>query len=195
MTAKAADLARAADVPKTKLLYVNFRPETNPQVRGPLWEAFSSKAWGESVTREARSPSIEAYARNLAGHRFVLCPRGSGVETHRMWESLYVGSIPVVEDNVVFDSFRDLPILFVKDLRSLERGFLEKAFEEIRGRAWNVEKLFLPYWKNAFEEACRSIGPRLGWGEFAKLRARALLAAVGLAAPLIPPQKSSQERK
>ncbi len=36
------------------------------------------------------------YARLSSSYRFILCPRGNGLDTHRFWESLYRGSLPVV---------------------------------------------------------------------------------------------------
>lgn len=39
------------------------------------------------------------YSKVAAKHRFVACPRGAGIDTHRFWESLYRGSIPVVKDS------------------------------------------------------------------------------------------------
>lgn len=172
VTAKAPLLAASAASAKTRLLYVNFRPETNAEVRAPLWEKFGSAAWRDSVTREACSPTIEAYVRSLASHRFVLCPRGRGVDTHRMWEALYVGAVPVVQSHAALDGFRDLPILFVDDLLGVEPAMLEQAYLEIRGRDWKLEKLFLPYWREIFQRACETTGPRLSWKEFTRLRFR-----------------------
>ncbi len=172
VTAKALDLAPAVGCPKTKLLYVNFRPETNPAVRGPLWEHFASEAWADTVTRESGSATIQAYVRNLASHRFVLCPRGRGVDTHRMWEALYVGTIPVVESHPALDSFRDLPILFVEDLAKVERAQLEAAYGEMLSRSWNREKLFLPWWQARFEKAKQGIAGKVGWRHFLARRLR-----------------------
>ncbi len=38
-----------------------------------------------------------AYARRASTYRYIACPRGAGIDTHRFWETLYRGSVPVVE--------------------------------------------------------------------------------------------------
>jgi hypothetical protein len=46
---------------------------------------------------------FENYLETLASSKFVLAPRGTGPESYRVWESLYVGSYPIV-----LSSFMDL---------------------------------------------------------------------------------------
>jgi hypothetical protein len=29
-------------------------------------------------------------------YKYVICPRGNGIDTHRVWEALYLGVVPVV---------------------------------------------------------------------------------------------------
>jgi len=36
------------------------------------------------------------YAELSSSYAFIACPRGNGLDTHRFWETLYRGSIPVV---------------------------------------------------------------------------------------------------
>ena len=166
VTAKADLLADFSERPKTSLLYVNFRLETNPGERGPLWECYGSSEWGGAVTRHAGNVSREEYVSSMASHRFALCPRGNGIDTHRMWESIYLGTIPVVERNPALESFSDLPILFVDRLDGLSRGFLEATYQEMILKYWNWEKLFLPWWRDRFEQERRKIGGRIPWLEY-----------------------------
>lgn len=35
----------------------------------------------------------------MRGYRFCLCPRGNGLDVHRMWECLLVGSVPIYLSN------------------------------------------------------------------------------------------------
>jgi hypothetical protein len=39
------------------------------------------------------------YARFSATFKFIACPRGNGLDTHRFWESLSRHCIPVVEES------------------------------------------------------------------------------------------------
>lgn len=172
ITTKADLLASVAGIEKPGLLYANFRVETNPSLRGPLRDKLRSAEWSDAVT--FATPGLEggAYARELASHRFVLCPAGNGTDTHRMWEALYVGTIPVVEKHPALEAFRDLPILFVESLATLERAQLEAAHGEMLDRSWSCEKLFLPWWRERFEEARRAIPGRVAWRAFLTRRWR-----------------------
>ena len=166
VTAKADLLASAAGTTKTGLLYVNFRPETNPQVRVPLWESYGEGVREGWATRCAGESSREDFVTAMAAHRFVLCPRGNGIDTHRMWEALYVGTIPVVERHMALEAFSDLPILFVDRLDGITRNFLEESYGQMTSRNWNWEKLFLPWWRHRFEEERKKISAPLSWLEY-----------------------------
>jgi hypothetical protein len=83
-----------------------------------------------------------------------------------MWESLYVGTIPVVERDPALESFSDLPILFVKQLAGLDPGFLEAKYQEMVARQWNWEKLFLPWWTMRFQQEREAIEGRVSWGTY-----------------------------
>jgi len=49
------------------------------------------------ITTVGRLPPA-AFPDLLRRARFVLCPRGNGIDTHRFWEALVCGAIPVVFD-------------------------------------------------------------------------------------------------
>ena len=59
--------------------------------------------------------SFEEYATSMSKHRFVVSPPGNGIDCHRTWESLYLGCIPIVIKNYIYDGWQDLPILQVNN--------------------------------------------------------------------------------
>jgi hypothetical protein len=136
---------------QTKLLYMNFSIHTYPQVRLPLWETFSSCPW---VTAEPPEISLEArkrYLAQMAQHKFVLCPRGNGVDTHRLWETLYMGSIPIVQRHVALEEFDDLPILWIDESwkDEITEARLIEEYARIKSTtSWNMEKLQFSYWED-----------------------------------------------
>ena len=71
---------------------------------------------------------IFEYENDLRISNFVLCPQGNGIDTHRIWESLYCGSIPIVEDHIGFDQFKNLPIMFVDDFYKISEKSLENFY-------------------------------------------------------------------
>ena len=79
---------------KTGSIYVNINPRTYAYRAEVLAKI---KDRGEFVL--ASSKPYPEYLRELASYRFCLCLRGNGIDTHRFWESLYLGVIPVILNN------------------------------------------------------------------------------------------------
>jgi transposase len=83
----------------------------------------------------------------LGKYRYVLCPRGNGIDTHRFWETLYKGNLPVVTESTWSAHIRKLGIPF---LHLSEVGTAIKANEidtSIPFMAENIETLWWPYWR------------------------------------------------
>lgn len=128
------------------LVYMNFSRDTYPTERIPVWDLFASKPW---VTVEQHVPTLEGrhqYLTSIRNHSFTLCPRGNGVDTHRLWETLYMGSIPIVREDITHRDWTDLPILFVKDWAEVTEEFLQKVRVDFANRQWNWNKLKASYW-------------------------------------------------
>lgn len=174
VTPKAPALAeyQANPAARTKWLYVNFRCETNPAVRQPVMEHFRSRI-GDWLTVREGGVGPGEFLAEMTAHRFVLCPPGNGIDTHRMWEALYCRTIPVVQRHPALAAFEDLPILFVEDFRTLTQPFLREAYERFQSGSFNCEKLFLPWWRERLIGAKHSAGnARLSWKRYflAKLK-------------------------
>jgi hypothetical protein len=71
--------------------------------------------------------SYEAYLADLARHRFSICPRGNGIDTHRFWECQYLGVVPVVERSAHTELWEQqgLPMVLLDDWSDLSRRRLE----------------------------------------------------------------------
>jgi hypothetical protein len=138
--AAAASLWKAMNMPRENrgLVYMNFTIDNNIDKRRPVWDMFKDKPW---VTVGKPVPQDEFFVE-LRGHRFCLCPAGNGVDTYRIWESIYAGTIPIVMYNFAHSDWVDLPILFVNDWAEVTPEFL--ATVDMTGRS--VEKAKLSYW-------------------------------------------------
>lgn len=88
------------------------------------------------------------YHKTLSEYKFTLAPSGMGYDTMRMWEALYLKTIPIVTDCVALRHFQDLPVLFSKDFTEINENYLNEKYEELKNKEWDHEKLFMPYWKN-----------------------------------------------
>lgn len=80
-------------VPQTECAYVNFNVSTRPEERNACLERARDKGYKEAPTT---SLPFEDYVRELAIHRHCFCPAGYALDTHRLWECLYLGVIPIV---------------------------------------------------------------------------------------------------
>lgn len=145
-----------ANPPKRdRLLYANFGTASNPVVREPLlnWVSRPEQAW---ITRQPHSAAggKAGYLHDLLTHQFILCPPGNGEDTHRMWEALYCGAIPVVRHSPVMRVFGSLPILFVNDFNALTAEFLTGQLGALEGRSQGM--LDCSYWQGRFREAQRA---------------------------------------
>jgi hypothetical protein len=156
---------------RTGLLYANFGTASNPVVREPL-RAWLEKPEQEWVTRHDHGGSSgkAAYLEALCSHHFVFCPPGNGEDTHRMWEALYAGAVPVVRESPAMRGFRDLPVLFVPRLEGISEDLLRAHAQGGAIKNGSRTKLDLAFWADEFSEAKAVAGEKgpVGPGEWTK---------------------------
>ncbi len=136
---------------KTELSYLNINPTTNHSERNFIFEKFSKESWVNEGTVDCSLEGRKKYLKDIKKSKFVFCPRGNGIDTHRLWETLYMGSIPIVRYENAHHLFTDLPILFITDWNQIEKTFLEEKYEEMSHKEWNFEKLKINYWTSFIE--------------------------------------------
>jgi len=137
------------------LLYINHNIKTNPEKRKRPYEVLESQPW-VTFGSGANGQGFDNYLDNIYNHPFVVCPEGNGIDTHRVWECLYVNTIPVVIRNLNNKFYDDLPILFIDDWTELSQRFLHDTFMEFAEKKWNIEKLKFDYWKKYVVSAANS---------------------------------------
>lgn len=135
--------------PKKKLLYINHRNSTYPQSRTWIYDYFKTNDW---CTVDQPNLSLDQYKNQLDNHEFILCPRGNGIDTHRLWESLYHGIIPIVENHIHYSCLKDLPVLIVESFKEIDKNFLLQKKEEILKKTFIMDKLKISWWINFIRE-------------------------------------------
>jgi len=93
-------------------------------------------------------PRHSTWARQTE-YAFVLAPPGNGPDTHRLWEALVLGCIPIVKRNFLSEFLSDLPVVVVDDWREITAAFLHRSLAAIGARRFNFAKLYLEYWRRA----------------------------------------------
>lgn len=141
-----------------KISQLNFQPLKNKFVLvGPFAPSHEARSefvgWqGNSiidVVHDRLKP--KAYARLASDYKFVVCPRGNGIDTIRFWESLYRGSIPIVESSDWAKYFQShgIPILVVSSFEELlswdESDFSSFWIEQTKAPS-EIEALWPEYW-------------------------------------------------
>jgi hypothetical protein len=132
-----------------KLAYMNFSLHTCYDERKLVFDTFSNKDWVTTETPDDSPEGYKNYLRNVRDHKFCLSPRGNGVDCHRIYECLYLGTIPIVKYSVALQQFSDLPIVFVNEWTDVTPELLETIWNEyVVNIDWNMSKILLSYWKN-----------------------------------------------
>jgi hypothetical protein len=129
------------------LVYLNSNVKTNPQERQPLYDIFSDKHWVTTV-HGINGVEFDTYLENIHSHPFVFCPDGNGIDTHRLWETLYMGSIPIVKRGINTEFYKDFPICYVDNWGEVTQEFLHDALQRAALLPWYRAMLEFEYWKN-----------------------------------------------
>jgi hypothetical protein len=88
----------------------------------------------------------------LARYKFILSPRGVGLDCHRTWEALYVGTIPIVLSSSIDSIYEGLPVVIVKSWDEVTESFLERKYEELLSKKCDISKMFMDYWTSRIND-------------------------------------------
>jgi hypothetical protein len=91
--------------------------------------------------------SVEEYWKTLARFAFVVSPRGNGLDCHRTWEAMAVGTIPIVKSSGIDQLYRDLPVVIVDDWSEITAPNLRAWKMWVNTSIFNMSKLRMDYWK------------------------------------------------
>ena len=89
---------------------------------------------------------------HMSQYAFVLSPWGNGLDCHRTWEVLCIGSIPIVKTSGLNSLFDDLPVWIVNDWSEVTEENMVNKIEEFKTKTFKYEKLTLAYWRNILNE-------------------------------------------
>lgn len=139
-----------------------FTIETNVTVRtktaNSLLRTKSADFLGKLSPREHRQA--------LARYAFVACPPGNGLDTHRVWEAMYLGCIPIILRSHLTEEYErlGLPVWVLGDFEELV-GKTELELSEIARtivKESESEALWLRFWKNQILLQSRTLKSTLG---------------------------------
>ena len=106
---------------------------------------------GLNQNRDLSESTFYNYYETIAKTKFMICPRGCGLDTYRLWDCLYLGCIPIVVKYDGYRDFEDLPILFIEkweDYLTLTEDYLNQKYSEMIDKIYNYNKLKFSWWEN-----------------------------------------------
>ena len=83
---------------------------------------------------------------NNANFAFSVSPSGNGLDCHRTWEAMLLGSVPIVKTSPLDGLYQGLPVCIVTDWREVSPDYLRQKLDEIQGATYDFRPLYLSYW-------------------------------------------------
>jgi hypothetical protein len=129
-------------------VFGSFNPDTAPQYRRQLAGIFSGRNDFFWADPEYTAKGRVQFLASLRKHTFVLCPRGNGMDTHRLWETLYMGGLPVVRTGEFVPSLiENLPVLAVQSWQDLvDPSRRRDLYEDVMSGSWDPSTLRQSSW-------------------------------------------------
>lgn len=141
---------------KIYLLSLNFDINTNAVIRKPVYDFFKDKSYCYHVIQKKLNYE---YLMDVAKSKFIISPHGNGLDCHRTWEALCLGTFPVVKTSTLDSLYQDLPVVIVNDWQEVTQDFLEQKYKEMINKEYKKEKLYFKYWQDLiyeYQKKCRN---------------------------------------
>jgi hypothetical protein len=130
------------------LLYANFSIKNNEHVRRPLAVQIKNLRHIDFQETQLTENGRIRYLQKLRSAAGVICPAGNGIDTHRIWETLYMGGIPIVKESKFLPQvLKNLPVLVIQswdEIRQPEKIF--SALNALRTNKYHFHFLSFSYW-------------------------------------------------
>lgn len=133
--------------------FAQFNTVTYPAEREIVIDLIKCGAINADIFYCKNGENYQEYVNNMYKYTFCLCPRGNGIDTHRIWEAIYFGCIPIVKKHITHIFEYDLPIIFVNDWSEINEQFLIDHYNKINFDTFKSPILSMQYWvKKIFYE-------------------------------------------
>jgi hypothetical protein len=115
---------------KKERIYVNVSEGTNREHRGKVLGTMRNNPLCDFFPQNLPHKN---YLEEMAGYKWVLSPKGNGVDCHRLWECMYAGCIAICDDSVNARAFKEmgLPIILVEDYNDITLEWLQSQSQPL----------------------------------------------------------------
>jgi hypothetical protein len=111
---------------KTTLCVFNSNVGTNSNARNICNKLFTNKTW---VLYEGKV-NIARFSEQLQQSKYVISPRGAGIDCHRTYEGLYYNCIPIILSCELNQFYSKMPILIIDNWNCITQNYLEDKYIE-----------------------------------------------------------------
>lgn len=135
------------------IAYLNFSVETCKEVRKEVFSRFSKKKWVTTrmpIRYGVYPISHSMFLEEIHEHKFCFSPVGKALDCYRTWDTLFVKSIPIVDNNQHVSNYKHLPILFTSNWKELNSKYLESKYFEMLNNDYDFSVMFTSYWQDLF---------------------------------------------
>lgn len=149
---------------KEILLYCNFNPDTNREIRPLIRSQIYKLGWAKC---EHFQPD-ERYFFHLSKSYFSVCPPGNGIDSYRIWESLYLGTTPIVLRSHFTERLAQFfPIYIVESYSDIT----QEKLKQFLNKKQNIEakRLTRQFWVDRIVELTKSYWEPTPFGDLIKI--------------------------
>ena len=100
---------------------------------------------------------------------FTVSPSGLSYECHRTWESIILGSVPIVKPSLTNFVYDGLPVMKVDDWAQVNKASIPARVKEISESIYDFNPLFLQYWMSKINRKKYMPIPKMTIMEFREL--------------------------
>jgi hypothetical protein len=146
---KANDLANFTEKFKFKF-YLNFNMENNVKERNQFKGIIENGLKNSTLVEEpsyTESGRID-FLTKLREIPMTICPFGNGYDTHRFWEVVYMGGVPIVKKCKYLESFfENLPVIQIDRWdKIMDYNLIEELWFKAQNFVWNPRFIEQSYW-------------------------------------------------
>lgn len=143
----------------SRFIYANFNVDTNLAYRQPIRHICKQSTF---ITWDDPSLDYDLFFSKVLDHEAVICPAGNGIDTHRLYEILYSGRIPItikMGDYPLYSNlYEQLPIVMLDssdELQDFQK--LKTLINNTMQKHRRMELLDFNYWQQEIQNLAESI--------------------------------------
>lgn len=135
-------------------IYVNFNIQNNSKIRTEALNSIKNLRGVVYAEPVLSNQGRIQFLKGLREHSMVLTPEGNGIDTHRLWETLYMGGTPIIKrSNYLPTILSELAVIIVDDWKELQdEQKIEQRWVIAQSKRSQLKYLEASYWLNIIKE-------------------------------------------